>query len=244
MRRREWAWLLADLVVCGLCALVPSYGVVAAYSVWTGIPWGDLTLRGLGIWAVIAVLLIQNTAICCFVWYRSRYDTTAPLANPDQGSQVLFAVIGVPLVLGVNVVVGGLFAALGATHNQAAAFPLVRGDTVGNGVFALVAVVLVPLAEEYLFRGFVYARIRSLAGPRLAVFLSAAVFAGAHAGAAAHGVWVLVAQTFVLGLVLGWLRLRSDRLFPSMVAHIANNAVAILLVLSCLYNPEPGCPST
>ena len=244
MRHREWLVLAGDLAVCAACAVVPAYGVLALSARWQGITAPSLT--ALGIWPMIAALCVQNFAIATYVLFRAGSARSAYFGTqPDASNATLvWACLGIPLVLVANVLAGLLFVALGATHNQAASFPLTRDDLWGQWVFGLVAIVGVPVAEEFLFRGYLYGRVAGLAGPLTAAIASSLLFAVAHAGAAQSGSWVLVIQTGVLGAVLVWIRVRSQSLLPSIVAHIANNAVAILLVMSCVNNPERGCPAT
>ncbi len=46
--------------------------------------------------------------------------------------------------------------------------------------------------------------------------------------AAAHTEPAHIILVFPLGLLFGWLRKRTDSLLPSLVAHIANNALALV----------------
>lgn len=154
------------------------------------------------------------------------------------------SVIAVPAVLAVNLVVGVIAFLVGASHNQAALFPIQAGDTAGQVAFLVVAAFIVPFAEEVLFRGYVYGRLAGLVRPTIAVVLSAALFAGAHTWSASTGSITLVMQTFAMGLVLGWVRQQSQSIFPSMIAHAGNNAFALTLVLSCVNHPELGCART
>jgi membrane protease YdiL (CAAX protease family) len=153
-------------------------------------------------------------------------------------------VIAFPVVLAGNLVVGVIAALAGKTHNQIALLPIEAGDTTGQVAFLLVAAVIVPCAEEILFRGYVYGRLEGLVRPTIAVALSAALFAGAHTWSASTGSITLVLQTFAMGLVLGWVRQHSKSIFPSMIAHAGNNAFALTLVLSCVNHPELGCART
>jgi len=46
--------------------------------------------------------------------------------------------------------------------------------------------------------------------------------------AAAHTEPAHIVLVFPLGLLFGWLRKRTDSLLPSLVAHIANNGLALV----------------
>ncbi|MFO1081380.1 MAG: type II CAAX endopeptidase family protein [Reyranellaceae bacterium] len=80
---------------------------------------------------------------------------------------------------------------------------------------------LAPLAEELVFRGLLYGWLAGLWGTRVAWLISSLAFAAAHVELA-HVLLVLP-----LGLWLGWLRRRSGSLWPSLVAHMLNNALAV-----------------
>jgi membrane protease YdiL (CAAX protease family) len=91
----------------------------------------------------------------------------------------------------------------------------------------LAAIVLAPVAEELLCRGAAYHAAARLAPPRLAVVLSAVLFAFLHG---LNGIyWLELVHRFVAGLVFGWLRWRSGSLLPSMCAHALHNAAALAI---------------
>ena len=82
-----------------------------------------------------------------------------------------------------------------------------------------------PLGEEVLFRGYGLARIRELGGDRRALLLPAIAFA------LAHFYPVRLPGTFLMGLFLGWIVLRTGSLWPALLLHVVNNGVAALSVL-------------
>jgi membrane protease YdiL (CAAX protease family) len=80
---------------------------------------------------------------------------------------------------------------------------------------------LAPLVEELIFRGLLFGWLASRWGGGLAFVASSLVFAAAHVEPA-HAILVLP-----LGLLFGWLRWRTGSLWPSLVAHMANNGLAV-----------------
>ena len=91
--------------------------------------------------------------------------------------------------------------------------------------FALTAVVLAPLFEETLFRGVLLPVIGQRYGGFWAVVVSALVFGIAHLSLGELPALV------VLGLGLGWLRLHSGRLAPSVVMHGLWNGLTFVNLL-------------
>ena len=85
----------------------------------------------------------------------------------------------------------------------------------------LLLAVLAPLVEELIFRGLIYGWLAGRWGTTVAWIGSTLTFAGAHIEPA-H-----IALVLPLAILFGWLRRRTDSLLPSLVAHIANNAMAV-----------------
>jgi membrane protease YdiL (CAAX protease family) len=86
----------------------------------------------------------------------------------------------------------------------------------------LLLAVLAPLVEELVFRGLLYGWLTGRWGKNVGWIVSSIAFALAHTEPA-HIILV-----FPLGLLFGWLRKRTDSLLPSLVAHIANNSLALV----------------
>jgi membrane protease YdiL (CAAX protease family) len=91
----------------------------------------------------------------------------------------------------------------------------------------LVFLVFGPIVEEIVFRGIVMGGLINVTNGVVAVVVSAVIFAGIHA---AGGV-AQITGAFTLGLVLGWLYLRTRSIVPSSVAHIIFNAVAFYPII-------------
>ena len=92
------------------------------------------------------------------------------------------------------------------------------------GVFA---VVIAPVAEEFIFRGVLYPFVKQLGYPRFAWIGVNFLFALIHMDAAA------LVPLFVLALALTWLYERTDNLLAPVTAHGLFNA-ANLIVLYCV----------
>lgn len=82
----------------------------------------------------------------------------------------------------------------------------------------LTACVLAPVFEEFFFRRLLLDRLRPY-GPRFAVVASALAFG------MLHGNLSQLPYAFVLGLLLGWLALRSCRLWQVILLHTAINLI-------------------
>lgn len=86
------------------------------------------------------------------------------------------------------------------------------------------AVVLAPVAEEFIFRGLLYPFVKQLGSPRGALFGVNALFALIHLD-----VGTLV-PLFALALALTWLYERTDNLLAPIAAHSLFNAANLVLL--------------
>ena len=98
-------------------------------------------------------------------------------------------------------------------------------DPLALGLLAFTAVVLAPLFEETIFRGALLPVLATKLGPLPGVLLSGLLFAMAHISVGE------LAPLTVLGVGLGLVRLRSGRLWPSVLMHGLWNAVTFLNLL-------------
>ena len=99
---------------------------------------------------------------------------------------------------------------------------------IGIAIFAVTAiVVLAPIAEEIFFRGFFFAGLRTRWSLWPAALLSGAVFGLVHAPTGPTAAIPLAG----LGVGLAWLYNKTGSIYPSMLTHFLNNAIAIAVVL-------------
>ena len=93
---------------------------------------------------------------------------------------------------------------------------------------AAVAVFVIPVAEEILFRGLLQGWLVRVMHPAWAILLSSLLFAAAHY-APSQGAYnaVIMAQLFPLGLVLGHLYRRQRSLLAPITLHGLFNAITL-----------------
>ncbi len=86
-----------------------------------------------------------------------------------------------------------------------------------------------PLAEEVFFRGFMFAGLRRRLPLWPAAVMSAALFGAVHLTAGDIGVAV---QLTAFGVALAWLYERTGSLWPAIMLHLLNNAIAFTVVVT------------
>jgi len=105
--------------------------------------------------------------------------------------------------------------------------------TVGAEYFVafITLVLMAPLAEELLFRGYFLGQLSERVSKWLAVILTAAVFGSLHLfGFTSDGgvvlQWAAALDTFALGIMAGSLRILSGSIWAGVLLHAIKNGIA------------------
>lgn len=106
------------------------------------------------------------------------------------------------------------------SYNEASA-----GLDSGGALGVLAVAVAAPVAEELVFRGLIMTRLGEAMPGWLAILLSAAIFGVCHG----HPVWF--AYAFALGAVFGLMDWRAGSIWPSILGHVAFNAIGQIFTL-------------
>ena len=116
-------------------------------------------------------------------------------------------------------------------QEQMPALPDVAGETLTKiistpGGYFVIAL-LAPVVEEVVFRGAILrALLSSMQSKWGAICISAALFALIHFNPAQ------TPHAFLMGLLMGWLYMRTGSIVPGVVFHWANNTVAYLIAVA------------
>lgn len=91
-------------------------------------------------------------------------------------------------------------------------------------------VVLPPIAEEIMFRGYLFSSLRQKFRLRYALIATSVLFGIAHLqfGSGAPLLWVAALDTFTLSCVLCYLRERTGSVWAGVGVHALKNAVAFI----------------
>jgi membrane protease YdiL (CAAX protease family) len=91
--------------------------------------------------------------------------------------------------------------------------------------FFLVVTLVAPAVEELTYRGLGVFLLHPW-GSTVAVVLTGVLFG------AAHGLLVALPVLTVFGIVVAWVRVRTDSIYPGMVLHGAFNGIALVAAVS------------
>jgi membrane protease YdiL (CAAX protease family) len=184
---------------------VASEGTVISLSVMMGLP------------AVLAVLwLATRMARMPFADYLALRRTS--WRNLLIGIVALIALIAgwdlLSRLLGREISPGFMVDVLKSAQADGALWLLVIA-------FAVAA----PITEELMVRGFLYRGWSESAGPVGAIVLSSLVWTAMHAQ---YYDWFLFSEVMSIGLLLGYMRTRSDSTWLTIIMHGINNFAATL----------------
>lgn len=122
-----------------------------------------------------------------------------------------------------------LFPGINVNQKQRLGFQQATGQ-IGVGLTFISLVVLPPLVEETVFRGFVFTGLRNKLKWWWAALITSLLFASAHLefGSGQPLLWVAAIDTFTLSLALCYLRQKTDSLWPGILLHALKNSIAFI----------------
>lgn len=106
-------------------------------------------------------------------------------------------------------------------------------DKLALGAMAVAAVIVAPLCEEVVFRGYLYPAAKRFVGPATAMFCSALLFS------LAHGSLAMLLPLFLLGFAFAWIYERTGSLWAPIFAHFCVNGSTVLIQFAIRYFDLP-----
>lgn len=178
---------------------------------------------------VYILFLVVPTAIVAAC--SRRRAVAFPAKNVKKEIFVVCVLGGMALAILSNLVTGWLMALMESVGIPLPQFPETVEKTGMSLLLNIISTAVLPaFVEEWIFRGFVFGTLRAH-GDGVAIVLSAALFG------LFHGNLVQIPFAFLLGLVLAYLVVLTDSIWPSVALHGANNLMSVLLSFVGLYLP-------
>lgn len=85
-------------------------------------------------------------------------------------------------------------------------------------------VIIAPIAEEILFRGYLYGKLKKFVPIWIAIIVTSLLFG------LIHGAWNLAIDTFALSIVLCLLRESTGNIWASILLHMTKNGIAFYIL--------------
>ncbi|MEO9079631.1 MAG: CPBP family intramembrane glutamic endopeptidase [Rhodanobacter sp.] len=237
-------WIALGWIVLYFALQAVGGGLIGvALAIATGFinSWQDLThirnvhaaLEQPGMQALLVILTLGLAASVMLLMTRHRWPHLWSQGRPPGFGFVRPAQLGYLLLA---VVIGLAAPLVGAwlTRLLAHGHPVTQNiQQLGEHTplawripLVLLVVSLGPLVEELLFRGVLLSALLQRWGATTAVLLSSMAFALAHLQGLDWQAFALP-DLLLLALALAWLRLRSNSIWPGVIAHGTNNALAV-----------------
>ena len=147
-------------------------------------------------------------------------------APAPGGEDLRLALAALALVLAPLLGLAGLLDRIVPYRHPIIDFLSAHRDWRSVAIVAVSAVVVAPVAEEFLFRRVLQGWLEKAAGGAAAIAVSSLAFGLAHLG---HGLAWLPLVLF--GAVLGFLARQTGSILPGIIVHGLFNAVSVAIVL-------------
>jgi len=173
----------------------------AIYLVWQILKWRHLGLKNIGL---------------------GRKPVLGDILKAFIGFGVFYV-----LLIGVSFLISKFVPGLDTNAKQDVGFKnLTTSATYALAFVGLV--ILPPIGEEILVRGYLYSGLRTRLSFIVSMLITSTLFAAAHleTGQGTSLLWAAAVNTFVLSLVLVYLREKTGALYAPMMVHALNNLIA------------------
>ena len=230
-----WFYVPADLLGVLLFFLI-FYGFAAAGTIAEGVEGTSYTpeqlLYAIGFQAFIPAMAfaIVIARVNPVQWLGLRWKDWVQVFGIAPLSVLGMFAFAITLhMLGYN----DMLTAIGAAEEQEAVTMFREGqDPVALGMMVFAAVIVAPICEEIIFRGYLYPVAKKYAGSTVAALFSALVFAGAHGNVAA------MLPLFVFGLVLVAVYEFSGSIWAPIAVHFLFNGTTVVIQFLVRLYPE------
>ncbi|HVC36626.1 MAG TPA: CPBP family intramembrane glutamic endopeptidase [Candidatus Dormibacteraeota bacterium] len=237
------AWIAPPFVIAvyGLTTLLIAplfielvarvYGWLRHWSVAQSNAWINSALVVQVLYGLLAYSIVL-VALGLFLRHYHRSLADIGLKR-FRGSDVLLGLMAVPVYylfyILLLAIVTHFVPALNVNQQQDIGFSNVRG-LVPLLLTFMSLVILPPLVEEILMRGYLFTSLRKKLNFGLAALITSLIFAAGHLpeGGSSGPLWVGALDTFTLSLVLCYLRQKSGSLWASITLHAIKNGIAFM----------------
>ncbi len=183
-----------------------------------------LIAEGLAAWLVIKIVKRRGLGLPAIG--LGRRPAVGDLTKAAVGFVVFYG-----LLITAGIIINALSPQL-TNQKQDIGFNNIRSGAENIMTF-LSLVILPPLGEEILVRGYLYSGLRKVWKFWPALITTSLFFGVAHLqlGNGTPLVWAAGIDTFLLSLVLVYLREKTGALYAGMLVHMLNNLIAFFVVI-------------
>ncbi|MBR5389560.1 CPBP family intramembrane metalloprotease [Candidatus Saccharibacteria bacterium] len=225
-------------IVAGLLVWVAAVMIAVQYAIIFGLYYligrEQLTTP---MWTTVANALIYSIATFLIIWVPVKFlkkphpdRTELGLKDLPTWADIGLAPAGLIVYLVLAVILIAIFSNFSffdANQAQELGYNLINGFDRIVAFFALC--IVAPIAEELVFRGWLYAKLRNIIpGKRLSLILS--IFLVSVLFGILHGQWNVGVNVFAMSVVLCALREVTGTIYSGILLHMLKNTIAFVLV--------------
>lgn len=183
------------------------------------------------------VLLVESITFSLIYWFlKKRQSSLAAIGlnRKPRFKDLGLAIVGFMVYFGILLIATTVFEKLlpnvNKDQNQIIGFD---GASGGQLILVFISlVVLPPIIEEILARGFLFSGLKKAWPIWWAALATSGLFALAHlqAGSGEPLLWTAALDTFILSMVLIYLKQKTGSLWSSIMLHMLKNGLAFFVL--------------
>lgn len=200
--------------------ILSSFGIIS-----------ESAIESIGGYFIISALTESMSLWIIYLFLKNKGISVIDVFGKIKSySAVLAYVVGAFLLYMISIgvvflIIGKLIPSFNAEQNQENPFKEANGGL--EIILSFIALVIItPIVEEIIFRGFLYRALKSTTPKIVAILASSAIFGLAHMQ------WNVAVDTFVLSIFLIWIYERTGSLVSSMLLHSIKNCLAFVIIFS------------
>jgi membrane protease YdiL (CAAX protease family) len=187
----------------------------------------------------IILLLIQLSLVLVLfiifpiIWYYSingynfkNIFLSLKLKKENIKISILWGIITVILAFVIIAFVGGLFQIFGFDLTDSSNIPQL--ELYFSIPSILILITIQPIGEEIFFRGFLLDKFTNIFGTKTAIIMNSILFGIAHLS---FGNIYPAILTFIIGLILSILVIKTNNLYSAIIAHVLFNVISFSLYI-------------
>ena len=235
--RRWWALLYVPAwVVFSFAAAQVVVGILVQLLVWLGVPLKQLDSAVLQTSVAGLIYAISLVIVIGAPWWLKKVRTSREVLGLTRlprwtdillapAAFIIYGLISAILLAVISYFLSGV----DWTQVQQVGFDSLHARY--EYILAFTTLVIVaPIAEETLFRGYLFGNLKRRVPVWLAILVTSLIFGALHLGITAPLQWNVALDTFALSIILCGLRLITGSIWAGILLHILKNGIAYYIL--------------
>ena len=213
--------LASHAIMCGVVILVLKFFIGLGIAS-NPTNWFDFAKQTIIV--LVATVGIPALLMAAFLTHRPRRSLKLSTCSiPVACAAVLTALCLHPAVMWLTAGVMTMYPPTGDMHTIEQFISGILADAPGTWAIILVFALAPAVIEELAFRGFILSGLQSLGNNVKAIIISSILFG------VAHSILQQSIITFFVGLVIGYIAVRTASIIPCILFHFTHNATSVLM---------------